>query len=229
MKTWADGPAAGTVNMAADVAMLEAGSHSFRTYSWWPHCLSLGRFEPEDDIDRQAAETLGIDVVRRPTGGGAILHGLDVTFCLVQPAWPGARLIDLYTAGSDALAAGLALLGIDAVCARRVGPVTRTAACFASAQGPDLRVGERKICGSAMRVERDACLMHGSIFLDADWERTATLVRGAPADALEASAVTVGELRRGTTRTEVEEALAEGVRTCLSGSHQPGPIRCNLN
>ena len=209
-----DGPAPGAVNMATDAAMLEGRRPAFRTYAWQPHCLSLGRFEDEADVDRGAAEELGIEVVRRPTGGGAILHGLDVTFCLVRPAPPGATVADLYSENARAVAAGLALLGIEASCSDDVGSPD-VAACFAGARGPDLRVAGRKVCGSALRLTRGWCLMHGSIPLEADWDRTARLLPGTDAAALARAAITIDEVKPGTTRADVEEALAAGAPACF--------------
>lgn len=202
--------------MATDLAMLEARCPAFRTYSWQPHCVSLGRFEKDSDIDSEAAARLGVDIARRPTGGGAILHGLDVTFCLVRPAPPGSTVQSVYTENARALSLGLRLLGIDASCAEGKSGVAGDAACFAGARGPDLRAGGRKVCGSALRIARGWCLMHGSVALWPDWERTARVIRGTSAEVLARAAVALSELRPGTKRREVEEALTEGVRRCFA-------------
>ncbi|MFI5048219.1 MAG: biotin/lipoate A/B protein ligase family protein, partial [Acidimicrobiia bacterium] len=72
--------------MAADHALLAgvaAGeTPALRLYRWVPPALSLGRFQPEDDVDRDACERLGVDVVRRPTGGRGLLHGADLTYAV---------------------------------------------------------------------------------------------------------------------------------------------------
>ncbi len=72
--------------MAADLACLDdvaaGGPPVLRLYRWSPPALSLGRFQPEDDVDREACHALGVEVVRRPTGGRALLHGGDLTYAV---------------------------------------------------------------------------------------------------------------------------------------------------
>src|ERR671914_1485004 len=83
---------AGWQNMAIDQAMLEraaAGEHWLRLYRWAPHCLSFGRHEPaKRRYDRPKIGELGLDVVRRPTGGRAVWHAEELTYALAAPtAW----------------------------------------------------------------------------------------------------------------------------------------------
>jgi lipoyl(octanoyl) transferase len=78
--------------MAADVALLEAtaadGTPRVRLYRWDPPALSLGRFQPDDDVDGVACARFGVEIVRRPTGGRALLHGGDLTYAVTLPAGP---------------------------------------------------------------------------------------------------------------------------------------------
>ena len=120
---------------------------------------------PTTDVDVDACARLGVEVVRRPTGGRALLHGGDLTYAVALPARarrPASTRPTPYLAGG--LLAGLARLGVTAAIARHEGPAG--AVCFATQQGADLRVGDRKVCGSA-QVQRGAgVLQHGSILLD---------------------------------------------------------------
>ena len=156
--------------MAADLACLDdvaAGAAPvLRLYRWSPPALSLGRFQPETDVDVDACRGLGVEVVRRPTGGRALLHGGDLTYAVAMPRPPGAagHVDALYRMLAAGLVAGLAELGVAAAIGGDRGPAGPV--CFAAAQGADLRVGDRKLCGSA-QVQRGAVvLQHGSVLLD---------------------------------------------------------------
>ena len=207
--------------MAADEALLDAvaagaSAPALRLYRWVPPALSLGRFQPDDDVDLDACARLGIDVVRRPTGGQGLLHGGDLTYAVAMPLPAGtAGGVDaVYRWIADALIAGLARVGVTAAVARHDGPAGPV--CFAGQQGADLRVGDRKVCGSA-QVRRDgAVLQHGSILLTRlPFDETDVLLArpGAPAvtrDRLRGATVTLEELDAPTDPHLVADALVEG-------------------
>src|SRR2546430_14140380 len=86
-----DKPASGAWNMAVDEVLLDAvtagtAPPTLRFYAWTPPCLSLGYFQPFDVVDVDGCWALGVDVVRRPTGGRAILHDRELTYSVVLPA-----------------------------------------------------------------------------------------------------------------------------------------------
>lgn len=156
--------------MAADLACLDrvaaGGAPELRLYRWSPPALSLGRFQAESDVDHDACRARGVEVVRRPTGGRALLHGGDLTYAVAmrRPAGAAGHVDALYRTLAAGLVAGLAELGVHAELGRDRGPAGPV--CFAAAQGADLRVGDRKLCGSA-QVQRGAVvLQHGSVLLD---------------------------------------------------------------
>lgn len=157
--------------MAADVALLATaraeGAAYLRIYRFGAPTLTLGRFQPESDVDFDAAARLGVEVVRRPTGGRALLHGREVTYAvaLERPAGPEGSVHAFYAYLAGALIHALRQLGVESAVARlRTG--TTTPACFTGVEGADLRVGTRKVCGSA-QLQRDGwVLQHGSVLLD---------------------------------------------------------------
>lgn len=208
--------------MARDLAMLDAarrgGAPTLRLYRWLRPTLSLGRFQDEADVDHDACAAHGVDVVRRPTGGKALLHGGDLTYAVALRAPPGSpSTIDaLYRALARPLIDGLRALGVIATIARHDGPGGPV--CFATQQGADLRVGERKVCGSA-QVHRDgAVLQHGSILLRRLEVDETDLVRGAPdRAALRAATVTLDELGVSTSA----RALADALVAAFSGTDVP--------
>jgi lipoate-protein ligase A len=212
--------------MAADLALLESvvagGPPALRLYRWHPPALSLGRFQPETDVDHEACRRLGVEVVRRPTGGRALLHGADLTYAVALPVPPGgAGTVDAcYRRVAAALIAGLAGLGVEAAVARHDGP--GGAVCMATQQGADLRVGDRKVCGSA-QVRRDGVvLQHGSVLLDRlDFDETDLVAGDHDRAALVASTVTLAELGAPTDPGRVAAALVQGFRAELDIDFTP--------
>jgi len=211
--------------MAADAALLDGvaagGAPALRLYRWVPPALSLGRFQPDDDVDVDACARLGVDVVRRPTGGQGLLHGPDLTYAVAMPLPVGtAGSVDaVYRLLAGALIAGLAHLGVDAAIARHDGPAGPV--CFAGQQGADLRVGDRKVCGSA-QVRRDgAVLQHGSILLTRYPFDETDLLRPRPGSKpvtraqLRDATVTLEELGASTDPRVVADALIHGFVTTL--------------
>ncbi|MBU0491949.1 MAG: lipoate--protein ligase family protein [Chloroflexi bacterium] len=172
------GPADGPTNMAVDEALMEGQSPpTLRFYGWEPPCVSLGRFQPVDGaVDRAACQSRGIDLVRRLTGGRAILHDApdrELTYSLVVPAQDALAAGDVlssYRAISAALVAGLRRLGVPAAVtpARTLGPDPATAACFDQPADYEITVHGRKLVGSAQARRGGVILQHGTVLLDAD-------------------------------------------------------------
>lgn len=184
-QTWRlilDGTADGYANMAIDEAILEAHTGgkvppTLRFYRWEPACLSIGYFQRAGrEVDEEGCRRLGVDWVRRPTGGRAILHDVELTYSVVaredNPLVSG-RIRESYRKISLALLAGLRRLKIPAemALAQLRGQGLGSAACFDAPSDYEITIHGRKAIGSA-QVRRDgALLQHGSILLDVDIER----------------------------------------------------------
>jgi lipoyl(octanoyl) transferase len=166
--------AAGPRNMAVDQALLESAQQqarpALRLYLWDPACLSLGRNQYAAGLyDAVRAAAAGIDIVRRPTGGLAVLHDREITYSVTAPlaALGGPRAA--YVAINRAIVAGLQSLGVPAELAA-AGPVRdprrhAAAPCFDEAAAGEVVAAGRKLVGSAQRCERRSLLQHGSILL----------------------------------------------------------------
>ena len=176
-----DGPREPALNMALDEALLHLAGKSLgepllRIYRWRPSGVSLGRREPASDVDFQAARRLGFQVVRRPTGGKALLHAErgEVTYALVLP--PGHPLTRLDVAESAARIAGgvaeaLKILGFQASVGGFPGIPGEGGLCYAASAPSDVVVGGRKVSGSAQRrLPSGALLQHGTLLLSVDRE-----------------------------------------------------------
>jgi lipoyl(octanoyl) transferase len=212
--------------MAADEALLDevaAGAPpALRLYRWSRPALSLGRFQPDADADADACARLGVEVVRRPTGGRGVLHGGDLTYAVAmpRPAGPEGGVDQVYRQLAAGLIAGLARLGVEAAVARHEGPAGPV--CFGGQQGADLRVGDRKLCGSAQVRRAGAVLQHGSVLLRRlPFDETHLLVvrPGAPvisSERLRAATVTLGELGAPCGVYQVARALVEGFARALN-------------
>jgi lipoate-protein ligase A len=206
--------------MRADLDLLErAGSADapvLRLYTWSRPALSLGRFQPDADVDHDACERRGVEVVRRPTGGRALLHGGDLTYAVALPQPGGVqRSVDtIYRFVAAGLIAGLARLTVDAQVARHEGgggPV-----CFSGQEGSDLRVGTRKVCGSAQVHRESAVLQHGSILLHRlDYDETDLIHGRHDPEALRRATVTTAELGASSDPRVVGAALVAGFRAAL--------------
>ena len=215
-----DRPLDAAAQMAVDLGMLESvaagGTPALRCYRWCPPALTLGRFQPASDVDRVACARLGVDVVRRPTGGRALLHGADVTYAvaLPEPVGSEASVDAVYRRLAEGLIVGLATLGVVAAVARHEGPAG--AVCMATQQGADLRVGERKVCGSAQVRRHGVVLQHGSVLLDRlPFDETDLVAGEHDRDALRAATVTLAELGAPTDPAVVAGALVEGFAVAL--------------
>jgi len=186
---WVDEtPRPGWANMAIDQTLLDRaellGESWLRMYAWEPHCLSFGRHEPATrryDAERIAA--LGIDTVRRPTGGRAVWHGPELTYAVAAPGPRFGSLQEAYLEIHDMIGHGLRELGVEAVLAssRRSLPLD-AGGCFSQPAGGEVMVGGRKVVGSAQLRQGGALLQHGSILLADGQSIVRELMQGPAGD-----------------------------------------------
>lgn len=219
-------PLDGALNMALDESLLRgrlAGTTppTLRFFAWQPATISLGYGQPLDArIDEAAAASLGIGLVRRPTGGSAILHegpDLELTYSVVATTGDfegAADLLQTYRWIGSALAAGINRIGapVEMVPVQPSDPATMPTFCFARTGSYELEIGGLKIVGSAQRRQGAAFLQHGSLMLGAAPDR---LRRVFPTERDPLAGMTTLEAALGR-RPSFEEsltALAEGFRS----------------
>lgn len=211
-------PAQGAWNMAVDEAILEAVSKGLepttvRLYAWEPACLSLGYAQPINDADLPKLSSLGWDIVRRPTGGRAILHTDELTYSVIglltEPQLSGG-VLESYQRISQALLMALELMGIQAIADAHPelptnsdpkGPI-----CFEVPSSYEITVDGKKVIGSAQARKQGVLLQHGSLPLQGDLRR----ITQALVFSNEAEREVAGErlLKRATT---VEEILGRAL------------------
>jgi lipoyl(octanoyl) transferase len=198
--------------MSLDLTLLDRaeqkGEGWLRLYQWEPHCLSFGRHEPASrsyDIDR--IRTLGLDTVRRPTGGRAVWHAHELTYAVAAPWYAFGSLQAGYLAIHRLLGEVLDSLGIETSLAPRVRTAGLDAGgCFSQAVGGEVLAGKRKVIGSAQLRRGTAFLQHGSILLDGN-QRLVAELRRDPAAREEAPETPGWQCPR--TATEVAGRIAQ--------------------
>ncbi len=171
-----DPPASGTWNMAVDEALLESagrGVTTLRLYEWSEPTLSLGYFQAAEDRAGHAPSRT-CPLVRRASGGGAIVHDRELTYCLAVP------IAERFGQAADALFATVNLALIDALAefgaraelyapeANRFGATAQSPPpflCFQRRSPGDVLIGSAKLAGSAQRRQRGGLVQHGSILL----------------------------------------------------------------
>lgn len=168
-------PAPGAWNMAVDEALADGvragGAPVLRFYRWDPPCLSLGRNQPSDGYNRGEIARRGMDVVRRPTGGRAVLHHRELTYSVIVRDDVLGSPRQAYAAINRALVAGLRRLGIAAFlqpAGAARAPVPSLAPCFEQPVEGEVTAAGRKLVGSAQRRDRGVILQHGSLPIDDD-------------------------------------------------------------
>ncbi len=228
-----DAPADGAAHMAHDEALLEAlaagtAPPTLRLYRWAPACVSLGRFQRFSDIDGAACAAAGYDVVRRPSGGRALLHANDLTYALAVRAddavFGGATsILATYQRISGALQAGLAALGVDVVLAPVARRAAASAACFAAPASYELTAGGRKLIGSAQARSGGALLQHGSLPLGPEATGLTAVLRAPTSNLGESMTSLADVLDRRWTVADVTDALISGVASTFGVALVPGP------
>jgi lipoate-protein ligase A len=205
--------------MALDEALMERArtvdEWVLRVYSWSSPTISLGRNQTARgryDLDRIAA--LGAGIVRRPTGGRAILHDREITYSVTAPAANAGDLRESYERINRLLLAGLDALGVHAMAAdapaRSMAP--GMAPCFDQPALGELTVGGRKLAGSAQWRSEGALLQHGSILVEDDQSLLIGLARDER-PSIPRPATLAESLGRRPTVDEMAGALAAAVRS----------------
>lgn len=181
-------PAPGAWNMALDEALAGSvaggGPPVLRFYRWSPPCLSLGRNQPARGLyDGDEMRRRGIEVVRRPTGGRAVLHDRELTYSVAVPDGVLGSPRQAYAAVNRALVAGLRRLGVDAALQSATGgraPVPSLDPCFRDPAEGEVVAAGRKLVGSAQVCRGGVLLQHGSLLLEDGQDTVRALLRDPP-------------------------------------------------
>jgi len=243
-------PARGEWNMAIDEAILQSlGDEgmvpTLRLYAWHKPCLSIGYAQSASDVDPSRLAQLGWGIVRRPTGGRAILHTDELTYSVIgpqeEPRLTGG-VLESYQVLSSALLEALHILSIpaepnipafnhlqdlDADSPAEKGPV-----CFEVPSSYEIVANGKKILGSAQARRREGVLQHGSLPLFGDLTRIVQVLSFSDETQRVAAAARI--LERATTMEmiiqkrpdwqTVSQAFVQAFQRILNLDLQPGEL-----
>ena len=151
-------------NMALDQALMSNVEDSIpilRLYSWKPPAVSIGYFQNlEEEVNVRTCKNLGIDVIRRITGGGAVLHEHELTYSFITKKYP-TNIMESYELICEPVVMCLRDLGFDA----KFSPLN------------DIIVDDKKVSGNAQTRKKNILLQHGTILLDVDIDKMFTVLK----------------------------------------------------
>jgi lipoate-protein ligase A len=214
-------PRPGAENMARDAGLMdrarETGEAVFSVYSWERPTLSLGRNQTASGrYDLEQIRERSIDVVRRPTGGRALLHWHEVTYSVTAPIADADSLRNSYERINRILLDGLSRLGVGVSESRGGAPTPSPGElpCFSAPAEGELMVNGAKLVGSAQYREAGALLQHGSILIEDDQPMIASVLKRKSSELNPPRAATlIDALGRAPTIDEVAAALFDSVRS----------------
>ena len=172
----------GAINMAIDEALLESvSSHlappTLRLYDWKPYTLSLGHAQSYSDVDQEALKSLGWGLVRRPTGGKAILHADELTYSVtasVDNPITSGNVIESYRRISLGLLKALEIIGIHSDSKPKDlsgNAISTSPVCFQFPSDYEITFDGKKLIGSAQARKKNGILQHGAVPLFGDITR----------------------------------------------------------
>lgn len=221
----------GALNMAIDQAIMEAVAvgrvpPTLRFYAWDPACFSLGYSQPIAEVDRDRLAARGWHLVRRMTGGRAILHTDELTYSVAVAAdhpLVAGDIVESYRRLSQALVHGLRSLGVEPQADRRAdgNPGAKGPVCFEAPSHYEITVNGRKLIGSAQVRRFGAVLQHGSLPLTGDITRIVDALvfeseehrERARARVRERAATLEGAMGRIITWEQAAVTMADSFRT----------------
>lgn len=205
------------MNMAIDEALLSSKIPVLRFYSWKPAGLSIGYFQPIKNFNFNNLKKHEVDIVRRITGGNAVLHDRELTYSFIidENKMPKS-IIDSYKQISKGLLQGLKNLGLSPEMNKNVEKKGRSAACFNDPSWYEILVDGKKIVGSAQKRVDGKLLQHGAVLIDIDIEKYASLFENASLKNLKNRITSINkELNVKKTYADVKKAMKSGFEKAL--------------
>lgn len=214
---WEDGAHDGVTNMAIDEALLAAvhpGEGTWRWYGWIEPTVSFGRNERiAGRISPAHLASSHLGAVRRPTGGRALLHHRELTYCVTMPLAAPLPWRTAYDAVNGVLLEALRAAGVPVELSAGAGAMTLDGpVCFDQPAAGELTVDGRKLVGSAVWRHGDAYLQHGSILLHDDQQLLQPLTGSTTPPP---PAATLAACFPGTDDTSVGQRVRAAVRATL--------------
>lgn len=222
------GESRGSLNMAVDEAILNVKGRgltppTLRVFRWSPPALSLGRLQDTEDIDFEKCKELGIEVCRRPTGAGAILHKEELTYSVVASKKDGIPLSlrESHEIINRGIVAAYKILGVEIeliTSSKR----NKSALCFLATGLTDLTYQGKKLIGSVWMRRDTGILQHGSLIIKHEPEILFSILRFPSGEIREKTfedfrgkTTSLSEISKEITCKALKEALFKGFQTAL--------------
>ncbi len=207
----------GKFNMDFDESLLNQAIQEqtkepiLRLYGWSPACVSLGRNQDESVVNAEYCKENGIGIVKRLTGGRALLHDNELTYSFVTPVEflkNGSSVISSYKEISGGLIEGFRLLGIDLEFPTERKANSKPEYCMSLSTGADLSYQGKKLIGSAQFRKENYILQHGSILIDYDVEKIKNIFGESPDTS---KIITLSEIKPDFDFESLCKAIEAGV------------------
>lgn len=208
------------MNMSIDEALLNSKLPVLRFYGWKPAGLSIGYFQSVNNFNLKNLKKHKIDLVRRLTGGNAVLHDKEVTYSFIidQKEMPSS-IVESYKIISKGLLQGLRNLGLKAAMNEEVKKEEKSAICFNDPSWYEITVNGKKIVGSAQKRINGKLLQHGAILIDIDVEKYCCLFNNYNKELIEKLKQRMtsinDELNGKVGYKKVKEAMKKGFEEAL--------------
>ncbi|MFH2028167.1 MAG: biotin/lipoate A/B protein ligase family protein [Nanoarchaeota archaeon] len=209
------------MNMAIDEALLTSKEPVLRFYGWKPAGLSIGYFQFKNSFNFNNIKKHNIKLVRRLTGGNAVLHDKELTYSFIidEDKMPKS-IIDSYKEISKGLLQGLKNLNLNPEMNQEVKKGEKSAVCFNDPSWYEILVNKRKLVGSAQKRINKKLLQHGAILIEVDIDKYCSLFCNYSKELvnkLNQRMTSINqELKKEITYDELKKAMIKGFETELS-------------
>ncbi len=204
-----------SMNMAIDEALLKSKLPVLRFYGWKPAGLSIGYFQAVQKFNFANLKKHKVELVRRLTGGNAVLHDKELTYSfIISESEMPKSIVESYKRIASGLLSGLKNLGLKAAMNEEVSSDEKSAVCFNDPSWYEIVVNGKKMVGSAQKRIDGKLLQHGAVLLDIDVEKYCSLFDNCSSELIEkvkAKMTSINdELNEEKSYDDVKAAMKKG-------------------
>ncbi len=205
------------INMAIDEALLSSRLPILRFYQWKPCAVSIGRYQDLDEIDLEYCSRQNIDVVRRITGGKAVLHERELTYTfIIDKEMMPRSIIESYKIISSAIVQGLRVLGLNPEMSSSKIENRNNPACFQEPSFNELTINRKKLVGSAQVRSKGKLLQHGSILTGINTKRYSNCFKKKPEANDLRKKITYIDVTEKELKSAIKQGFSEYFKTSLN-------------
>jgi lipoate-protein ligase A len=205
------------INMAIDEVLLSSRVPVLRFYQWEPCAVSIGRYQDLDDIDLEYCTENSIDIVRRITGGKAVLHEMELTYSfIIDKEMMPRSTIESYKVISSAIIQGLRTLGLNPETSSSKIKNRDNPVCFQESSFNELTINQKKFVGSAQVRKKGKLLQHGSILTGINTEKHSSCFKKKPAADDLSESITYINIPEEELKSSIKQGFSEYFNTSLN-------------